>query len=132
MAASDEARALLVAARRDGRALAGMTDVDVFAEEVFGFHAQQAVEKALKAWLALLDVEFPRTHDLSLLLNILREHSQDTHLFSGTIEFNAYAVQYRYEALDEVGQPLDRTATIILVNRLLSAVDGLIENRGVD
>lgn len=132
MAASDEARALLVAARRDGRALAGMTDAEVFAEEVFGFHAQQAVEKALKAWLALLDVEFPRTHDLSLLLNILRDHSQDTHPFSGTIEFNAYAVQYRYEAVDDVGRPLGRTAAIRLVRLLLDAVDDLIERRDAD
>ena len=31
-----------------------MRDVDIFADEIFGFHAQQAAEKLLKAWLALL------------------------------------------------------------------------------
>jgi len=61
MALSDEARQMLAAAYKDWRALAGMADPDVFADEVFGFHAQQAVEKALKAWLALLGVEYPRT-----------------------------------------------------------------------
>jgi len=28
------------------------------------FHAQQAAEKALKAWLAVADVPIPRTHNL--------------------------------------------------------------------
>lgn len=41
------------AGTKDLRALQGMSDPDVFADEVFGFHAQQAAEKALKAWLAV-------------------------------------------------------------------------------
>ena len=36
----EHARRLILAARRDLRALAGMEDPHVFAEEVFGFHAQ--------------------------------------------------------------------------------------------
>lgn len=32
------------------------------------FHAQQASEKFLKAFLAFHDVDFPRTHDLDFLL----------------------------------------------------------------
>jgi HEPN domain-containing protein len=32
------------------------------------FHAQQASEKFLKAFLAYHDVDFPRTHDLDFLL----------------------------------------------------------------
>ena len=53
MAPSDEAHQMLAAATKDWRALAGMADPDVFADEIFGFHAQQAAEKALKAWLSL-------------------------------------------------------------------------------
>ncbi|MCL5271298.1 MAG: hypothetical protein M1457_12290 [bacterium] len=48
MAPSDEARQLLAAAAKDRRALGGMADAAVFADEVFGFHAQQAAEKGLK------------------------------------------------------------------------------------
>jgi HEPN domain-containing protein len=40
----------------------GVTDAGV------GFHAQQAVEKALKAVLALKGVEFPYSHDLDALI----------------------------------------------------------------
>jgi HEPN domain-containing protein len=50
----EQARSLLRVARRDYRALCGMEDPAVFSNEVFGFHVQQAVEKALKAWLCCL------------------------------------------------------------------------------
>ena len=125
MAASEEARQLLAAARKDWRALEGMTDPDVFADEIFGFHAQQAAEKALKAWLALLGAEYPRTHDLSLLLNALGHHGQNVEPLYELIEFNAYAVQYRYEAFEEVGRPLDRKAVRVRVAELLQMIGGL-------
>lgn len=130
MADSDEALHLLAAARKDWRALTGMADPSVFADEVFGFHAQQAVEKALKAWLAALGVEYPRTHDLSLLLEGLREDGQPVGPFDGLVEFNPYAVQFRYEAFDELGSPLDRGAVVGGIQKLLHAVDRVIAEAG--
>jgi len=52
----DHARQMLVIAKRDLKALGGMLDSDVFAYEIFGFHAQQTAEKALKAWISALGV----------------------------------------------------------------------------
>ena len=43
-----EARTLIGAAERDISALRGMHDADVFADEIFGFHVQQAGEKLFK------------------------------------------------------------------------------------
>ena len=37
-------------------------------DDVVGYHAQQAVEKAIKAVLVLCGIDFPRTHDLDFLL----------------------------------------------------------------
>lgn len=74
MSDSKQARVLLEAARRDLRALEGMRDSAVFADEIFGFHAQQAAEKLLKAWLAIEGVLYPRTHDLDHLLRLLEQH----------------------------------------------------------
>lgn len=37
------------------------------------FHAQQATEKSLKAFLAVDDVVYPWTHDLGALLTLLKE-----------------------------------------------------------
>jgi hypothetical protein len=47
-------------------------------EGIVGFHAQQAVEKALKVALVLAGVDFPRTHDLGFLLARVRELGSET------------------------------------------------------
>ena len=46
-----QARVLLEAAERDYSALCGMGDATIFADEIFGFHVQQALEKSLKPCL---------------------------------------------------------------------------------
>jgi HEPN domain-containing protein len=61
----EHAKALLDLARIDFRALNGMQDSAVFDDSIFGFHAQQTVEKALKSWIAALGLEFPKSHDLN-------------------------------------------------------------------
>lgn len=43
--------------------------------EAVGFHAQQAVEKYVKAVLVLSQLEFPKTHDIEKLLNVLDERN---------------------------------------------------------
>jgi HEPN domain-containing protein len=40
---------------------------------VFGFHAHQAIEKALKAVIAASGLEFPLTHNIAALLNIVNK-----------------------------------------------------------
>jgi HEPN domain-containing protein len=62
MSDPEHARLLLEMAEKDLRALGGMTDDEIFADSIFSFHAQQAVEKALKAWCSLRGVRYPRTH----------------------------------------------------------------------
>jgi HEPN domain len=49
-----------------------MTDPATFHEAVWGFQVQQTIEKSLKAWLYLMGVEPPFTHDLVALLKRLR------------------------------------------------------------
>jgi HEPN domain-containing protein len=39
--------------------------------EVVAFHAQQAAEKSLKALLVARQVEFPKTHDIERLLELV-------------------------------------------------------------
>jgi HEPN domain-containing protein len=57
-----QAGAMLRMANRDLTALRGMGDASVFADEIFGFHAQQTVEKSLKAWMCALGLNYPFTH----------------------------------------------------------------------
>ena len=61
------------------------------------FHAQQCVEKLLKAALTETGRDFSRTHDLNHLLDlILPTHPLWEAFRSGFQELVAYAVEYRY------------------------------------
>jgi len=113
----EEARRMLAMAEKDLRALRGMMDVAIFDEEIFGFHAQQAVEKILKAWIALQGKEYPKTHDISLLLHFLQREGTDCTPFFDLIEYNAFAVQFRYEAFEVANEPLPRQDVIKPNNR---------------
>jgi HEPN domain-containing protein len=62
------AQVLLRRAESDLRACRKLAADEAMGDDVVGFHAQQAVEKSLKAVLVLAGVPFPRTHDLDFLL----------------------------------------------------------------
>ena len=125
MHASEHMDNLLEMARKDFDALRGMDINPLFADEIFGFHAQQAIEKSFKAWLAQIDVEYPLTHDLSRLLLLLEESGQDVTDYWPLVEFNVFAVQARYESgLMAQEEPLDRKFIIATIDQLLLKVGG--------
>ena len=123
---TDLARELLSSADKDLRAIKHMADPNIFADEVFGFHAQQAVEKTLKAWIALLGQEYPFIHDLDVLLNRLENQGSDVSALRALVELNAFAVQFRYEAFESQDEPLDRPAVAATVDRLFQRVSLLL------
>lgn len=51
MSAHNTARMMLSMAAKDIKAMRALADPNLVDDEVFGFHAQQAVEKSLKAWI---------------------------------------------------------------------------------
>lgn len=71
---TDYADALLGKARDDGYVVRHMSADSSAPDWIIGFHAQQAVEKAIKSVLTRHEVEFPRTHNLSMLIELLRQH----------------------------------------------------------
>ena len=92
---------LLSIATRDLGTLRHMQDSAAFPVEVFGFHAQHAAEKAFKAWLSFLDVEYPRIHDLEELLALLEDAgAEDAASFDDLVDLNPFAVQFRYDSFD--------------------------------
>jgi HEPN domain-containing protein len=123
----DHARLLLDIARRDLTTLSAMSESTLFPDEVFGFHAQQAVEKALKAWLAAIDVEYPRIHDLDELSSLLADNGQQVESeFRDLASLTPFAVQFRYDTLDSGMGGLDRSAITKSINRLIDHVTTLI------
>jgi HEPN domain-containing protein len=97
MADIKQAAAMLRIAHRDLAALRGMADVAVFADEIFGFHAQQAIEKSLKAWMCALGLSYPFAH------------------------------QARYEEGHiETDAPLERQTICTQISQLLSRVEAIV------
>lgn len=118
----EHAWSLLQMSADDLRALRAMSDPQDFSDQIFGFHAQQAVEKALKAWLALLHVLYPRTHDLTLLLDLLQEAGADAAAYSDLEWLTQFAVQMRYELAQDGQLELDRELTVSRVRSLLAGL----------
>jgi HEPN domain-containing protein len=116
----EQAGNFLRMAERDLRALRGMEDPAVFSTEIFGFHVQQAVEKALKAWLCYLGVAYPKTHDLDELGALLEEAGQKIpEPAYALLEFTDFAVAFRYEAFPDFEGDIDRRDCIDGVASLL-------------
>jgi len=66
----DLAEQLLRRAVDDEAAARAMLPLETVTDAIVGFHAQQAVEKSLKAVLAARNVEFPFIHDIEGLADL--------------------------------------------------------------
>lgn len=60
------------------------------------FHAQQCVEKYIKAVLVLRGIRFPRTHDVQALIGLLPRDVQVEMLAEEQRRLTAYATALRY------------------------------------
>lgn len=121
----DHARQLLEMADKDHSALSHMLDTASFSDEVFGFHAQQTIEKALKAWIAGRGLVYPKSHDVSALVKILRDDGQDLSNFPDLEDYTVFAVQYRYEAYDSKDK-IDRDEAVEKTGLFLAHVHGIL------
>ena len=119
------ARALLDVAEQDIRALRALLAAEDVGDGVFGFHVQQAAEKSLKAWLALLGVRFPLTHDLGVLVELLQE-TEDAAAFLPLRVYTPFGVQFRYQAVEE-DAPFDRQAALRQAEALWRHVAQVLE-----
>lgn len=118
------ARVLIEAAERDILTLNSMSDAAP--DESYGFHVQQAAEKAFKAWLAVLGKVYPLRHDLDMLLDLLDAQGASTGFFRQLTDFTPYAVQFRYEGLGDDHEPINRGAALALVRALVRHVQDLL------
>jgi HEPN domain-containing protein len=96
------ARDMLTLAERDRDAMAVLAAAGNIDFSVIGFHAQQSVEKAFKAVMAIRGITFPRSHDLIELQALFHTAAIACPLSSETLEaLNPYAVNSRYNLESE-------------------------------
>ena len=97
MAPLDEARSLLALALEDAAAFRVLISSGTVRPATALFHAQQAVEKAIKAVLVLHGVPYGRTHDLVELGYRADEAVSDPpYSVDQLLRLNPYAVAFRY------------------------------------
>ncbi len=88
------------------------------------FHAQQAIEKALKAALTYEDVAFPRIHNLVKLLDLAGAFMPELDAHRGVFaELSAYAVEMRYpgEGIDPTRE--EATRALAVAERVVDHVE---------
>lgn len=99
------------------------------ADSILGFHAQQAIEKWLKAVLADSGVDFEYTHDLRRLIELAEELGITFPFTTAEIVmYTEFAVPLRYEDLLDA-EPLDRGAAVALVNEVEAWARGLLDRK---
>jgi len=124
MSPADRPRELLALAENDYKAALILARAENPQADAAGFHLQQAVEKSLKGWLAFKGVDYPRTHDLSLLLGLLEDQDENIEPFWTLLELNSFAVQFRYELPGEEFSNFKQLAK--LTQKLLAFVQSLL------
>ncbi|MGD0461794.1 MAG: HEPN domain-containing protein [Tepidisphaeraceae bacterium] len=120
---------LLSKAAEDDSAMAILARTGGTSDAIIGFHAQQAVEKYLKALLCHLQVSYDRTHDLVVLLDALTDAGCAVPTEVDNCKYlQPYAVQFRYDdipagarnSLDRVRAQQDVEAAKRWVTRLIA------------
>ncbi len=120
-------RQWLAKAEQDLKASEALLDADPPLLYAACFHAQQAVEKYLKGLLTWLQVEFPKTHVIETLLDILSQaDSTAASSLSEACELTPYGVDVRYPA-DQPEPTLDDSHRAVeLARKVEEAVTGML------
>jgi HEPN domain-containing protein len=121
----DLARLLLSRAAEDEAAARELLPVDRVTDAIIAFHAQQAVEKVLKAVLASREVEFPFTHDLRALEEQCASNGITIPSELDDLDLlTPYAARARYEAPDPA--TVDRKTALALASAALEWGTGVV------
>lgn len=125
MAEPSVAQLMLAAARRDEQAFRALAHLPEMNNAVIGFHAQQCVEKALKAALSHCGIAFRHTHDIAELLDVLKDAGRALPPESDRLdELKPYAVEARYGLVEPAG--LDRQAAARMVTSTVAWASDLL------
>lgn len=124
MASQLEYSKLLIAKALDDYAvLKILIEKQEVADEIIGFHAQQVVEKVLKAILSFKSIEYRKTHDIAELIDIINDNGIDVpESIEETIDLTPFAVEFRYDFLPaevKKTEKMSRKKILMLVNTAL-------------
>lgn len=123
MSPREQGEMLLRKAAADEALVEKVIDDHDIANELVGYHCQQAVEKLLKARLVELGVNYPKTHNLLALVELLEDQGKQLPSDLADLDLlTPYATIYRYEDLPQVGA-FDRKMAREFIRRLRAWVE---------
>ena len=79
----------------------GLTLASGIPYRLIAYHAQQCVEKHLKAYLVFRNIDFPYTHNISRLLELCTGSANWTEGIHDAEELTPFAITTRYPGEDE-------------------------------
>jgi len=88
---------LLIKAKEDLDTAQKLISLSDYSEEIVAFHCQQAIEKALKAYLDSQNIIYPKTHDLETLLSLCLEQDPSFEKIDYVTELTPYAIEIKYD-----------------------------------
>lgn len=91
------------------------------------FLVQQAAEKALKAALISEQIEFPFTHDLDRLRNLLPARWQVKASFPELADMTIWAIEARYPADMPEVLPVDAQRAILIAEQILEMIESNLD-----
>ena len=120
----EQARLLLRKARQDVVVVARAVDDPEIADEIVGFHVQQAGEKCMKGVLCARGISYRRTHDLQELYDLLNDAGvAPPDAVRELVAWSPFAVAYRYEDWS-AADPVDRVRALDLVRAAITWTEG--------
>ena len=115
---TNQAAVLARKAEADAIAVRELVGNPEITDEIVGFHAQQAIEKWLKALMASRGMDEARIHDIGRLLQLLENDGAKLPDNAERLDdLTIYAVPMRYDELLDA-EPLDRESTVELIDEV--------------
>jgi len=127
----EHAELLVRKARQDEFAMEKLIPDPASPDEIIGFHAQQAVEKSLKAVLTNSAIYYGRTHNLGQLVGLVRANGIS---FPEELEevgrLTPFAARFRYSDMaPEMGKPFDRLWARDCVRRVRAWAESALQGK---
>lgn len=123
MSPREQCEMLLRKAAADEALVDKVLDDPAIADELVGYHCQQAVEKLLKARLVDLGVNYPKTHNLQTLVELLEAQGKQLPADLAEVDLlTPFATIYRYEDPPQLGG-FDRKTAHEFIRRMRAWVE---------
>ena len=109
----------------------GLTITKKPPHRLIAFHAQQSVEKYLKAFLVFKIVDFPHTHNISTLLELCPNYNTWTTELKDAKQLTAFAISSRYPGEDEEVSRDEAVNAIFIATNVRNVVRSALIKEGL-